>query len=254
MNFLSVFEELDRVFDRDARMEMIEEQLISRGIKMEKLINSMLDIPRHRFMPSKFTFQAYDDQPIPLGYHRVTYPPGIVAMMIESADIQPTERVLEVGTGCGYTTALLSRFSPQQLISIDEVEEFIEESLYRLQHFGLRPGESFSILGSNDLTEGFAEAAPYDAIIVNPPVFRAPPRSLFEQLAYNGRLIAPVMKDDGIETLCRYTRLENDAWVEEVIFEQRNPSHISSADPSSDFLPTEATDGHDDDDEEKMMN
>lgn len=223
-----LLEELDQFFDNQFRMDMIEEQLLARGLRAEKVIQSMLDVPRHRFLPSSYTYSAYDDVSIPLGYQRSVHPPYLTALMMEAADIQPQDRVLEVGTGCGYTTALLSRFRPQQLISIEEVEEFVEDSVSLLKKLGFGEDERLAVMELADLSEGFPPAAPYDAVIVNPPIFNNLPPALFRQVAANGRLIAPIIHEDGLQTLSRFTRMGDDVWVEEILFEQRNPVHVNN--------------------------
>jgi protein-L-isoaspartate(D-aspartate) O-methyltransferase len=261
----SIFD-LDQLFDSSIRMDMIEEQLRTRGIRMERVIQSMLEIPRHRFLPSKFIMQSYDDLPIPLGYHRTVYQPYIVALMAESADIQPTDNVLEIGTGSGYNTAILSRLGGSKVTSLESIEELFEEAMMRLANLGLIEEEERAMvedenreerkergishvhkaakqhhhpLKSNssnvsrvqlrhieDLSSGYEEHAPYNVIVVNPPVPDIP-SSLFHQLAINGRLIAPMVRNNGIETLSRYTRLDGDTLIEEVILEQRNPYYVN---------------------------
>jgi protein-L-isoaspartate O-methyltransferase len=255
----SIFD-LDEFFDSSIRMDMIEEQLRTRGIRMERVIQSMVEIPRHRFLPSKFIMQSYDDLPIPLGYHRTVYQPYIVALMAESADIQPSDNVLEIGTGSGYSTAILSRLGGAKVTSLENIEELFEESMMRLMNLGIIEEEERAMAedekrqenssshihkvakqhhhpqkaGSGarvhlrhieDLSSGYEEHAPYNVIMVNPPALDIP-SSLFHQLAINGRLIAPMIRNNGTETLSRYTRLDGDTLIEEVILEQRNPFYV----------------------------
>jgi protein-L-isoaspartate(D-aspartate) O-methyltransferase len=214
---LSMFDEMDRMFDAAFRMEVVDEQLRTRGIRRDRVLQSMFDVPRHRFLPSKFIMHAYDDEPLPIGYHRSVYQPYIVALMAEAAEIEPSDRILEIGTGCGYTTAVLSRLA-QNVFSLEEVDELCEEAEQRLRDLGF---QNIAVVHC-DGTEGYPDSAPYDAIIVNPAT-ESIPASLFQQLAAGGRLVAPMIREHGVETLSRFTRLQDDSLLEETILEQKNP-------------------------------
>ena len=195
---------------------------------MDRVLNSIFEVPRHRFIPSKFISQSYSDETLPIGYNRSVYQPYIVALMAEAAEISPDDRILEIGTGCGYTTAVLSRLA-RDVISIEDIEELFEETVSRLQELGL---QNIAVINSN-CTEGCPQHAPYNAIIVNPPAEFVPP-GIFHQLARGGRLVVPMLREGGIETLSRFTRLEDGSILEETILEQRNPFYVDLGEDNDD--------------------
>lgn len=179
----------------------LENYLRQFGVVEEKLITSILQIPRERFLPSKFVGYAYDNIPIPLGYNRLAFQPHLVAMMLDAAQLQSTDRVLEIGTGCGYNTALLSKLS-NAVYSVECVEELYEECCERL----LGMGCNNISLSYQDFSDGLPQNAPYDAILLGVATSNIP-TSLYEQLAPNGRLIVPMVDGEGKKgQLIRITR------------------------------------------------
>src|SRR5947199_7424200 len=174
----------------DARQQMVETQLRRRGIRDERVLQAMLLVPRHEFVPAEFREQSYEDRPLPIGEGQTISQPYIVAIMLEALSLTPADRVLEVGTGSGYVTALLAQLT-SEVITIERHRALADsagEVLSRLGYRNIRV-----IVG--DGSRGFAEVAPYNAIIVSAAAPQLP-HELMEQLAEGGRLIIPVGWED----------------------------------------------------------
>src|SRR5579864_581870 len=168
------------------RLQMVDSQLRGRGIRDERVLDAMSRVPRHEFAPERYRDQAYEDHPLPIGEGQTISQPYIVARMLEALALKPTYRVLEVGTGSGYLTALLAELTAQ-VFSVERhavLAEASGELLARMGYTNVRV-----IVG--DGSQGFAEAAPYDAIIVSAAAAEVP-RALLEQMAEGGRMIIPV--------------------------------------------------------------
>jgi protein-L-isoaspartate(D-aspartate) O-methyltransferase len=168
------------------RQRMVDAQLRARGIGDERVLDTMLRVPRHEFAPERYRDQAYEDHPLPIGEGQTISQPYIVARMLEALALKPTDRVLEVGTGSGYLTALLAELAAQ-VFSVERhaaLAEAAKELLARMGYSNVRV-----IVG--DGSQGYAEGAPYDAIIVSAAAAEVP-RALLKQLAEGGRMIIPV--------------------------------------------------------------
>src|ERR1700693_5053751 len=168
------------------RRRMVDSQLRARGIRDERVLDAMLRVPRHQFAPERYRDQAYEDHPLPIGEGQTISQPYIVARMLDALAIKPRSKVLEVGTGSGYLTALLAELAAQ-VVSVERhaaLADTARELLGRLGYTNVRV-----IVG--DGSQGFAEAARYDAIIVSAAAAEVPP-ALVEQLAEGGRMIIPV--------------------------------------------------------------
>ncbi|MCX7973623.1 MAG: protein-L-isoaspartate(D-aspartate) O-methyltransferase [Candidatus Aminicenantes bacterium] len=170
----------------ESREKMVETQIVSRGIKDERVIAAMKKVPRHLFVPVEMIDYAYNDEPVPIGEGQTISQPYIVAYMTEALNLKKEDKVLEVGTGSGYQTAILAEI-------VNEV--FTVEIIANLS---LRAQELLRKLGYNNIhfkigdgSFGWSENAPYDAIIVTAAPARVP-RPLEEQLQIGGRLIIPV--------------------------------------------------------------
>ena len=171
---------------------MVSRQLRGRGIRDPRVLQAMLEVPRHEFVASEFRHQAYDDRPLPIGASQTISQPYMVAIMTESLDLQGHEKVLEIGTGSGYQAAVLARLAAR-VYTIERERELVETArgiLGRLAEAGLLELSRLELI-EGDGTEGYAAAAPYDGILV---AAAAPsvPRALEEQLAEGGRLVIPV--------------------------------------------------------------
>jgi protein-L-isoaspartate(D-aspartate) O-methyltransferase len=168
------------------RLRMVDSQLRARGVCDPRVLDAMLRVPRHAFAPGRLRDQAYEDHPLPIGEGQTISQPYIVARMLEALELSPTDRVLEVGTGSGYLTALLAELAAQ-VFSVERhaaLADAARELLARMGYANVRV-----IVG--DGSRGFAEGAPYDAIIVSAAAAEVP-RALVEQLAAGGRMIIPV--------------------------------------------------------------
>lgn len=170
------------------RQQMVEQQLKSRDITEKSVLNSMLEVKRHLFVPKLYRDLAYHDRPLPIGRDQTISQPYIVALMTQLANIDPDEKVLEIGTGSGYQAAVLSKIC-KKVYSIEIIESLAKEARQKLKRLGydnvrIRAGDGFM---------GWKKHAPFDAILVTcaPPEIPPP---LLDQLAEQGRLIIPVGK------------------------------------------------------------
>lgn len=176
----------DKDLYRIAREKMVKSQIVARGIKDEKVIQAMLKVPRHLFVEEALRDQAYGDFPLPIGKGQTISQPYIVALMTEALELKGKERVLEVGTGSGYQTAILAEIA-LWVYTIERDPELSEKAKKVLLSLGYK---NISLkIGDGSL--GWPEAAPFDAIIVtaaSPQI----PQPLVDQLAEGGRIVIPV--------------------------------------------------------------
>jgi protein-L-isoaspartate(D-aspartate) O-methyltransferase len=170
----------------ELRDRMVEEQIKRRGIRQPRLLEAFRRVPRHLFVPAQFQEQAYTDHPLPIGAGQTISQPYIVALMTECLRLQGHERVLEIGAGSGYQTAILAEMA-LEVFSIERVPELLSLASDRLARLGyLNVHVSH---GNGSL--GWPERAPYEAILVTaaaPDV----PAPLLEQLADGGRMVIPI--------------------------------------------------------------
>jgi len=169
-----------------AREEMVRLQLEERGIRDRRVIDVMAKVPRHRFVDAALWSRAYDDHALPIGAGQTISQPFMVALMTEALALSGGEKILEIGTGSGYQTAVLAEFTPR-LFSIERSPELARAASRVLAELGY----SNVILKTADGTLGWREHAPFDRILVTAG---APglPEPLFEQLAEGGRIVIPV--------------------------------------------------------------
>ncbi len=151
-----------------------------------RVMDAVGQVPRELFVPGNLRGYAFDNGPLPIGYGQTISQPYIVALMTDLLELQADQRVLEIGTGCGYQTAILSLLA-RQVYSVEVVAELGAEADQRLGDLGYTNID----LRIGDGTQGWAEHAPYDAIIVTAAAAHIPP-ALTEQLAPGGRLVIPV--------------------------------------------------------------
>jgi len=166
--------------------KMISEQIASRGIKDERVLEAFRRVPRYRFVEETFKRQAYNDHPLPIGSGQTISQPFIVALMTEALELSGTESVLEIGTGSGYQTAILAELAGH-VYSIERIEKLAKRSKGLL----LELGYTNITIKVDDGTHGWREHAPFDAVIVtaaSPDV----PGPLIDQLVDGGRLVIPV--------------------------------------------------------------
>jgi protein-L-isoaspartate(D-aspartate) O-methyltransferase len=170
----------------EARDRMVRSQLAARGIKNVKVLDAMKKIPRHVFVPESMLSHAYSDEPLPIGEGQTISQPYIVAYMTEVLVLQGGERVLEIGTGSGYQTAILAEIA-QEVYTVELVESLshrAQEALKKLEYTNI-------LYKIGDGTYGWEEQAPFDAIMVTAAPDQIP-HSLEEQLNVGGRMIIPV--------------------------------------------------------------
>jgi protein-L-isoaspartate(D-aspartate) O-methyltransferase len=168
------------------RRSMVESQLRARGIRDQRVLAAMLRVPRHEFVSPDHRQQAYEDHPIPIGEDQALSQPYIVALMLEALALNPSDLVLEIGTGSGYQTALLSELT-RQVYSVERhapLARTAEEMLTRLGCNNVKV-----LVG--DGSRGLVEFAPFDAIVVSAAAPQIPD-PLFEQLREGGRMVIPV--------------------------------------------------------------
>lgn len=175
---------------------MIESQLRRRGILDNRVLEAMFQVPRHEFVAPALVRRAYDDRPLPIGESETISQPYIVAVMTEAACVQPGDQVLEVGAGSGYQAAILSCLGAK-VFAVERNPDLVEVARHRLARLGF---EGIQIM-TGDGTEGYAPAAPYQAIVVTAASPPRIPESLLDQLAEGGRLVIPVGALDHQELL-----------------------------------------------------
>lgn len=168
------------------RLRMVEEQLRRRGIRDERVLAAMAEVPREAFLPPENRSEAYADRPIPIAAGQTISQPYVVAAMLEAAKIQPADRVLEIGTGSGYQTALLARLAAE-VVSIERHAVLADSAREVLRCLGFN---NVQVLVA-DGTEGHAAGAPYQAIIVSAAAPHLP-APLLAQVAEGGRIVIPV--------------------------------------------------------------
>ena len=169
-----------------ARLKMVEGQIAARGIADARVLEAMRKIARHLFLEEALGDRAYDDSALPIGEKQTISQPYIVALMTQALALQATEKVLEIGTGSGYQTAILAELAAR-VYSIERVKSLASKARERLDRLGYRN----VAVRNSDGTYGWGEAAPFDAILVaagSPSI----PSMLVEQLREGGRLVIPV--------------------------------------------------------------
>ena len=168
------------------RRKMVEEQILGRGIKDLSVMEVLSRVPRHLFVNSSLQHRAYGDCPLPIGENQTISQPYIVALMTQVLDLKGGERVLEIGTGSGYQTAILAELAAQ-IFTIERVKPLVKKTKELLE--GLKYKNI--VFKTFDGTYGWRDQSPFDAILISAAT-PSIPKSLIEQLADKGRLVAPV--------------------------------------------------------------
>jgi protein-L-isoaspartate(D-aspartate) O-methyltransferase len=191
------------------RLAMVEEQLRRRGIHDQRLLAVMANIPRHSFVSSDYQLAAYEDRPLPIGEGQTISQPYMVAVMTQSLELKGDERVLEIGTGSGYQTAILAELA-KTIFTIERIQKLLLRAQKILQELGYE--NIFFLTG--DGTKGWPEKAPFDGIIVTAGAPEIP-QTLTSQLAEGGRLVIPV-GPRYTQTLYKVTRKRNQFTEEDI--------------------------------------
>jgi protein-L-isoaspartate(D-aspartate) O-methyltransferase len=168
------------------RAQMVERQLVERGIRDPDALAAMRAVPRHLFVPKTHLHESYEDYPLPIGFGQTISQPYIVALMLALAEPALNKRLLEVGSGCGYLLAVASNIF-KEVVGVERIEGLYQDSITFLQNVGVKN----ALVLCGDGYEGVAQAGPYDAIIVSCACSQIP-QPLLEQLAPGGVLVLPV--------------------------------------------------------------
>jgi protein-L-isoaspartate(D-aspartate) O-methyltransferase len=182
------------------RTEMVEWQLRRRGIRDQRVLEAMATVPRELFVPERDRRRAYADSALPIGHGQTISQPWIVAAICEALALEGSERVLEIGTGSGYSAAVLAMLA-DAVITVERVEELAIAARRLLAEIGISQVEV--VVG--DGSAGLPDRAPYEAIAVHATA-PSPPSTLIEQLAPGGRLVIPIATD-AADMLTVYRRL-----------------------------------------------
>jgi protein-L-isoaspartate(D-aspartate) O-methyltransferase len=180
--------------------ERLVQRLAEQGIRDPRVLDRIRNVPRHLFVDEALASRAYEDTALPIGHGQTISQPYVVARMTEAITIGGTpSKVLEIGTGCGYQTAVLSPLAGR-IYSIERIEPLLERARERLRELGIRNVR----FKHGDGSEGWPSQAPFDAILLAAAP-HALPQKLLDQLGEGGRLVAPV-GPEGRQELLRITR------------------------------------------------
>jgi protein-L-isoaspartate(D-aspartate) O-methyltransferase len=172
-----------------ARKRMVEEQIAARGVRDPRVLAAMEAVPRHLFVPEGQWHHAYEDHPLPIGSGQTISQPYIVAAMTEALELEPTSKVLELGTGSGYQTAVLASIA-RMVYSVEIIRDLSLQASLVLRRLDIR-NVRFRV---SDGHLGWSEFAPYDRIIVTAAAENTP-YPLLEQLVDGGKMVVPVGPD-----------------------------------------------------------
>jgi protein-L-isoaspartate(D-aspartate) O-methyltransferase len=192
---------MDLVEDLEKKHKnMIAHQIAARGIKDPLVLEAMSKVPRHEFVSPKDISFAYDDHPLPIGHGQTISQPYMVALMTECLKLKGTESVLEIGTGSGYQTAILSLLA-EKVYTVERIPQLAQRAREKLKELEYNNVEVIH----GDGTFGFPEHSPFDGIIVTAAAPEVPP-ALLKQLTQEGRLVIPVGKY-GYQDLLRISKI-----------------------------------------------
>lgn len=191
----------------ERRTVMVEQQIVARGVRDRRVIEAFLRVPRHFFVPSEFQNLAYHDSPLPIGEGQTISQPYIVALMLELLAIEPTDRILEIGTGSGYQTALLAELA-KEVYSIERIETLFDRARVSLGVLGY----TNIFLFRGDGTKGLPQFAPYEKIIVSACAGRIY-ESWVEELTEGGIIVLPLEGETG-QNLIRGVKKEGQLHIE----------------------------------------
>jgi protein-L-isoaspartate(D-aspartate) O-methyltransferase len=179
----------------EQRQKMVKQQIVARGVKDNRVLEAIRQVPRHLFVPVEQEYLAYEDHPLPIGHGQTISQPYIVALMTELAKVQETDVVLEIGTGSGYQAAVLSLLA-RKVYTIEYVQSLGLDAKERLQSLKYENVE----VKIGDGYQGWPEHQPFDAIIVTAAIDHIP-QPLLDQLKPGGRLVIPLEADTELQNL-----------------------------------------------------
>ena len=197
---------------------MFDSDVIRQGIKNKSILNVMRDIDRRNFVSKEYSDIAYDDCAIPLGENQTISQPFIVAFMTENLELKPMHKVLEIGTGSGFQTAVLSKLA-DLVVSVEINEVLAKKASIRLNQLGY----SNISLHHSDGIQGISKYAPYDRILVSAASDKIP-KKLFDQLSINGQMIIPIGKQSEVQHLWLIKKMKDGEIKKEKIL----PVHFAS--------------------------
>lgn len=193
-----------------ARHQMVQQQLRARGLSDERVLQAMQTVPREIFLPPEIQKFAYQDRALPIAHGQTISQPYTVAFMCEALGLTGTEKVLEVGTGSGYSACVLSRLA-RQVFSIERIPELAAVAQRRITTLGYDNVE----VTCGDGTLGLPDEAPFDAIIVTAGAPELP-SAYAQQIANGGRIIIPVGDARSSQRMCRLTRRDDELLTEDL--------------------------------------
>jgi protein-L-isoaspartate(D-aspartate) O-methyltransferase len=181
---------MKQLTDMSAQERMVQEQLVDRGIHDKRVLDAIRSTPRDRFMPASVREHAFSDRAAPIGHGQTISQPYMVALMTERLDLRPKDRVLEIGTGTGYQTAILAQLC-STVYTLERVKPLLDESFDRLLDLGFRNIH----FRYGDGTLGWPENAPFDRVIIAAGAPELPRRLLLSQLKNGGLAVLPIGLD-----------------------------------------------------------
>lgn len=179
----------------ELRQQMVEQQLRGRGLANEAVLTAMVTVPRHEFVPTDYVSSAYSDYPLPIGFGQTISQPYIVAVMTELADVQPGDKMLEIGTGSGYQAAILAQLT-DHVYTIEIIPELAQSAQDTFKRLGYQQ----IVAKQADGYWGWEEYAPFEAILVTAAPDHVP-QPLINQLADGGKMVIPIGPPGGYQSL-----------------------------------------------------
>lgn len=199
------------------RLNMVESQLRTNKVTDPRILRAMADVPREQFVPERLRGVAYVDEDVALGNGRFLMEPMILARLIQAAQIQPSDLVLELGTGCGYATAILARLA-STVVSVESDAQLATAATDALRSFGV----DNAVVVSGALTEGNPGQAPFDVIMFGGAIAEVP-KAITAQLAQGGRMVGVLAPEDGLGRACLWTR-RGDGVFSRLLFDANTPA------------------------------
>lgn len=199
----------------EARKIRLVMELRQQGITDQNVLSAIERVPREIFIPEAFHDQAYENQALPIGHGQTISQPAVVGYMTQVLELEPRSKVLEIGTGCGYQAAVLSKLC-RRIYTIERYRELLRDAEQRFRMLRLNN----IVTRWGDGMKGWPEQAPFDRMILTAGASSVPD-CLFEQMSDNAILIAPVGRSGSEQTLRRWRRVDGGEWIEEELWPVR---------------------------------